>query len=134
MILRSDAETAARLFISIPVKSALASSSAFPAVPAEIWKSLYAEEVKTLPAEAEPVEAELDAADVAAADVAAAVEDAAAVADATTEEDAAAAFSFLGRGEALTTERKRTRAGREKRMLIDLVGWLGVVKGEMSGE
>ena len=129
MILRSDAETAARLFISIPVKSALASSSAFPAVPAEIWKSLYAEEVKTLPAEAEPVEAEL-----AAADVAAAVEDAAAVADATTEEDAAAAFSFLGRGEALTTERKRTRAGREKRMLIDLVGWLGVVKGEMSGE
>lgn len=129
MILRSDAETAARLFISIPVKSALASSPAFPAVPAEIWKSLYAEEVKTLPVEAEAVEAELDAADVAAA-----VEDAAAVADATEEEDAAAAFSFLGRGEALTTERKRTRAGREKRMLIDLVGWLGVVKGEMSGE
>lgn len=87
---------------------------------------MYAEEVKTLPAAA--VEVELDAADVAAAvEEAAAVadtiaEDAAAVADEIAEEDAAAAFSFLGRGEALTTERKRTRAGSEKRILIGLIG------------
>lgn len=49
MIARSEADTPARFVMSILVKRALASASAVPAVPEEIWKSLYAADVSTLP-------------------------------------------------------------------------------------
>ena len=104
MTFRSAADTPARFVISMAEKRAAALVEAVPAVPVEIWKSLYAAAVRT-----EPPAAALTAVVPVAADTAAEL-----------VLDDAAAF-FLGMGEAMA------RAMREKVRIEELANFIFAV-------